>query len=205
MSEHFQLPRGEQHHPQGAHGGLTPPTLSDEHERTPGVLHESEAFDFRLVIWVGVGLTVVGILTHFVVGGLLGGLEKRHTVPPLAVSELAKEDAERPLGQRVDNMPVPHLEGIERESSLLEILTDNGEKQRFFTSVDVRVQIGSNEKARLFELGEGQRVTLAYFAPGGAGGGLGVVTSITSPAEGGIVNRKEPGADLPDVSQTLNG
>jgi hypothetical protein len=155
------------------------------------------------VVWVGVGLTVIGIVVHFVVGGLLSGMEKRHTVPSAALSELAKEDAERPLGQRVDNMPVPHLEGVERESSLLDILTDNGEKQRFVTSVDVRVQVGKNEQARLFELREGQRVTLAYYNPGGAGGGLGVVTSITSPPV--QANRKEPGADLPDVSQTLNG
>jgi hypothetical protein len=203
MSEHIQLP-SEGHQPsESSLRGLTPPAPGEAHERTPGVLHESEVFDFRLVIWVGVGLTVVGLITHFVVGGLLGGLEKRHTVPSASVSELAKEDADRPLGQRVDNMPVPHLEGVERESSLLDILTDNGEKQRFFTSVDVRVQIGENEKAGLFELREGQHVTLAYYLPGGAGGGLGVVTSITSPPV--KADRKEPGADLLDVSRTLDG
>ncbi|HEY7327223.1 MAG TPA: hypothetical protein VH592_06280 [Gemmataceae bacterium] len=203
MSEHIQLPSGGHQHPHGVPGQPTFSTHGEEHERTPGVLHESTAFDFRLILWVGVGLTAVGIITHFVVGGLLGGLEKKHTVLPSAVSELAKEDAERPLGQRVDNMPVPHLEGVERESSLLDILTDNGEKHRFFTSVDVRVQIGKNQNAGLFELREGQRVTLAYYMPGGAGGGLGVVTSITSPPVG--ANRKEPGVDLPDVSRTLNG
>jgi hypothetical protein len=117
MSEHVQLPGGGHQPSEGALGGRTPPAQGEEHERTPGVLHESEAFDFRLIVWVGVGLAVTGILVQIVVWGVLGGLEKKHTVPSAAVSELAKEDAERPLGQRVDHMPAPHLEGIERESS----------------------------------------------------------------------------------------
>ena len=101
----------------------------EEHERTPGVLHESEAFDFRLIIWVGVGLAVTGIIVQIVVLGVLGGLEKKHTVPSAAVSELAKEDAERPLGQRVDNVPGPHLEGIERESSSIAAARQRAEVQ----------------------------------------------------------------------------
>jgi hypothetical protein len=175
---------------------------SEEHERTPGVSHESEAFDFRLILWVGVGLAAVGLAVHIVVWWLLGGLEKFNAMPTGRVSELALDEATRPLGQRVDNVPGPHLEGIERESSLLVLRTEDGEEKRFYTSVDVRVRI-DKEKTRLFELREGQRVTIAYYLPGGAAGGLGVVTSVTHPAVQGELKKSEP--ELPEVSRTLNG
>lgn len=89
---------------------------SEEHERTPGVSHEGEAFAFRLIIWLGAGLAGIIVGVQFIVSGLLGGLEKHHASPPASVSELAKEDAERPLDQRVESVPAPRLEGIERES-----------------------------------------------------------------------------------------
>lgn len=195
MSEHIQPA------PDRRDAGPTPPVI--EHERTPGVAHESEAFDFRLILWVGAGLIAFGVVLQVALWLLLGGFEKHHTVAPDLVSEMAKEDADRPLGQRVDNVPGPHLEGIERESSLLEILTENGEKHRFFTAVDLSVRIGKNDKARLSELREGQRITLSYFMPGGARGGLGVVTSVTSPPV--EAEQKKPKPELPDVSRTLNG
>lgn len=178
-------------------------TQREEHERTPGVFHESEAFDFRLILWVGIGLAVFAVIIHFALAGLLGGFEEYHSVPPGRVPELTREDASQPLSQRVDSLPAPHLEGIERESSLIEILTENGEKQRFYTSVDVRVRIANDEKARLFELRQGQRVTISYYLPGGTGGGLGVVTSVTSPPL--KVERKKAESELPDASRTLNG
>lgn len=195
MSEHIQPA------PDRRDAGPTPPVI--EHERTPGVAHESEAFDFRLILWVAGGLIAFGVVLQIALWGLLGSFEKRHTVAPELVSEMAKEDAERSLGQRVDNVPGPRLEGIERDSSLLEILTDNGEKHRFFTAIELHVRIGKNEKARLFELQEGQRVTLSYYMPGGARGGLGIVTSVTSPPVEAEQRKPEP--ELPDVSRTLNG
>jgi hypothetical protein len=97
------------------------PPPSEEHERTPGVSHESEAFDFRLIIWIGVGLAALCLLIQIALWWLLGGIEKRHAVRPGTVSELAKEDAQRPLGQRVDSIPGPHLEGMERKSDLSKI------------------------------------------------------------------------------------
>lgn len=195
MSEHIQPA------PDRRDAGPTPPAV--EHERTPGVAHESEAFNFWLIVWVGAGLAAICLIVQIALWGLLGSFERRHTVPPESVAALAKEDADRPLGQRVDNVPGPHLEGIERESSLLELLTENGEKHRFFTSVELRVRIGKNEKARLSELREGQRVTLVYYMPGGARGGLGVVTSVTSPPV--EAEQKKPGPELPDVTRTVNG
>src|SRR5262249_14956176 len=120
----------------------------EESERTPGVSHESEAFHFRLVLRVGVGLAAIVIGVQIVLWWLLGGLEKCNTVPAGRVSELAEDEATRPLGQRVDNVPAPHLEGIERESSLFVIRTGDGEEKRFYTSVDIHVII-DNEKARL--------------------------------------------------------
>lgn len=196
MSEHIQQA------PSSAPGGMTPSSPHAEHERTPGVLHESLKFDFRLIIWVGIGLAIVGLVIHFGVGFLLGGLQKYNEKPAGSVSELALEDSSQSLGQRVDKMPTPHLEGIERVSSILIVRTEDGEKKRFITSLDLRVRIGSNENAPLFELREGQPVTLAYFMPGGVGGGLGVVTSITSPQ--GEAGQKKVGPELPDVTRTLN-
>jgi hypothetical protein len=179
------------------------PAPPEEHERTPGVLHESEAFAFGLVIKVGIGLAVFIAIVQVVLVGLLGGFEKQHTVPPERISELTREDTARPLNQRVDKVPAPHLEGIERQSSLLEIRTEDGAKQRFVTSADVRVRAGKNDKARLFELRDGQRVTISYYVPGGDGGGIGVVTSVTSPPM--KAEQKKAEAELPDASRTLNG
>lgn len=196
MSEHIQ----EQ--PTNAPSGIPPLAHPGEHERTPGVYHESLKFDFRLIIWVGVGLAIVALVLHFVVGALLGGLKKFNDMPAGSVSELALDDASQPLGQRVDRMPPPHLEGIERESSLLIVRTDDGEKKRFITSLDLRVRIGSKENAPLFELRTGQSVTLAYFMPGGVGGGLGVVSSITSPPV--EAEHRKVGPELPEVLRTLN-
>jgi hypothetical protein len=196
MSEHMQ-PAPESHL-----GQLAPTPRSEEHEQTPGVSHESAAFDFRLIIWVGLGLVAVGLAVHIVLWWLLGGLEKFNAVPAGRVSELAEDEATRPLGQRVDNVPAPHLEGIERESSLFVLRTEDGEEKRFYTSVDVHVRI-DNEKARLFDLHEGQRVTIAYFMPGGAGGAFGIVTSVTSPSVKDELKKPDP--ELPEASRTLNG
>lgn len=179
------------------------PVPPEEHERTPGVLHESEAFAFGLIVKVGIGLAVVAAIAQLVIAWLLGSFERSHTVPPDRIPELVKEDAAQLLNQRIDKVPAPHLEGIERQSSLLEIRTEDGARQRFVTSVDVRVAIGKNEKARLFELREGQRVTISYYMPGGDGGGLGVVTSITSPPVG--AEQKKAESELPDASRTLDG
>jgi hypothetical protein len=203
MSEHIRPPSGGRQPPEQTLGGLTPPAQREEHERTPGVSHESEAFAFGLVIKVGIGLAVSVAIVQVVLIGLLGALERHHTVPPERVSELTREDAAQPLNQRVGRVPAPHLEGIERQSSLLEIRSEDGVRQRFVTSVDVRVRIGKNEKARLFELREGQRVTISYYMPGGDGGGIGVVTSVTSPPV--KAEQKKAGPEVPDASRTLNG
>ncbi|MGH7172410.1 MAG: hypothetical protein ACRELF_04455 [Gemmataceae bacterium] len=90
---------------------------TEAHEHTPGVAHESEVFDFRLILWVGAGLVVTAVIVQVVVWWLFGSLEKHNTVPPGSVSELAKEDATLPFEQRLDKVPAPHLEGIERENN----------------------------------------------------------------------------------------
>ncbi|HTU21426.1 MAG TPA: hypothetical protein VMG10_25540 [Gemmataceae bacterium] len=195
MSEHIQP----------APDSPAPPAAvaeAERHEKTPGVAYERERFDFRLILRVGAGLAVTVLIVQVIVWWLFGGLEEHNRVPAGRVSELAKEDAARPFDQRLDNVPAPHLEGIEPESSLLEVRTEAGEKLRFYTSIDVRVRIGENKKARLFDLREGQRVTLTYYTPDGVGSGLGVVTSVTSPPRNAEQKRPEP--DLPNVSRTFN-
>src|SRR5262249_18878888 len=129
-------------------------------------------------------------------------LEKSDTLPAGSMSTLALDDARRPLGQRLDTMPPPHLEGIERESSLVILRVDEGKEERFFVAPNVRVRIDETEKARLFELREGQQVTVAYDMPGGVAGGLGVVTSVTSPP---VKAEKRAEPELPDVTRTLTG
>src|SRR5579864_650561 len=66
MSEHIQP--APEWRPEASREHARP----EEHERTPGVSHESEAFNFRLVISVGVGLAVVAVLIHVAVWFLLG-------------------------------------------------------------------------------------------------------------------------------------
>lgn len=196
MSEHIQpapTPHAVPHAPASVEG----------HEHTPGVAYERDWFDFRMIAWVGVGLVVTAVVLHVVVWWLLGGLKEVNAVPAGSISQLALEDAAKPLGERMDHVPAPHLEGIERESSRIILRTENGEEKPFFGSPEIRVQIGKNDKANLFELREGQRVTLTYYLPGGVGGALGVVTSVTSPPMD--AEQKKAEAELPDVSRTING
>src|SRR5262245_32218019 len=170
--------------------------------RTPGVSYEREGFNFPLIIKVGVGLAVMAVVIHLVVWWLLRGLEKADTQPAGSMSTLALDDAKRPLGQRLDNVPPPHLEGIERERSLFILRVDEGKEERFFVAPNVRVRIGETEKARLFELREGQQVTVAYHMPGGVAGGIGVVNSVTSPP---VKAEKKAEPELPDDTRTLTG
>jgi hypothetical protein len=171
-----------------------------EPERTPGVSHEKTEFSMRLVLWVGFGLFVTGVVIHFAVAGLLALDEKRNLPPPGSESSLALEDANRPLGQRLLDVPAPHLEGIERETSLLVLRVGEQDERRFFVGPAARVRIGDNTNARLFELREGQEVTITYHMPGGVDGGFGVVMSVTSPPE---KSRKNIEQELPQATQTL--
>lgn len=196
MSEHIQ-PAPTPH----GHAGSA--SSVEEHTKTPGVSHESEGFDLGLVVKVGIALAATALLVHLMVWWYMTELEKYNAQPSGELSVLALEDAQRPLADRLDNVPQPHLEGIERESSLLEIRTEKGEEKRFYAAMDIHVRIGDNEKARLFELREGQRVTLSYRMPGGVGGDVGVVTAIVSPPS--KANEKSVHSQLPDAMRTLNG
>jgi hypothetical protein len=173
------------------------------HVRTPGVSRESEWFNFALIIKVGIGLAVTAAIIHVVVWWLLGALDKLNTLSVGSMSTLAQDDATRPLGQRLDNVPQPLLEGLERESSLLVLRTGEGEEQRFFVAPNVHVQIDKKKDARLFELREGQRVTIAYHVPGGVAGGIGVVNTMTSPPPEKAENKAD--TELPDATRTLTG
>lgn len=192
MSEHIQQAPG----PHAAHPS------AEVHERTPGVTRESEWFNFWLIVKVGIGLAVVAVVIQVAVWYLLHGLEKANTPPAGALSSLALDDARRTLGQRLDNVPPPHLEGIERESSLLILRVDEDKEERFYVALDVKVRLGEKEGARLFELREGQRVTISYHMPGGVAGGIGVVTSVTSPPVKADT-KAEP--ELPNATRTLTG
>ncbi|HWG43990.1 MAG TPA: hypothetical protein VN688_14525 [Gemmataceae bacterium] len=195
MSEHIQRDLGP--HPA--------PVAVETPERTPGVAHERGEFNLRLVVYVGLGLIVTAITVHLLVWWLLRGYEMRHKAPLEGESSLALDDANRPLGERLLNVPPPHLEGIERESTLLILRGDKGEEQQFFVAENVRVRIKDKDKdeyrtARLFELREGQEVTITYHLPGGVAGGLGVVTSATTPP---LKTDREAGPELPGTAQRL--
>jgi hypothetical protein len=191
MSEHIQQAPG----PHAA----SPAT--EAHEHTPGVSRESDYFDFGLIVKVGIGLAVVAVVIQVAVWYLMHGLEKRNTQPVGAVSSLALDDARRSLGERLDNVPPPHLEGFERESSQLILRVDEDREEHFYVALDVKVRLGEKD-ARLFELREGQAVTVAYHMPGGVAGGIGVVTSVTSPP---VKNDNKAQPELPEVTRTLTG
>lgn len=190
MSEHIQQAPG----PHAA-----PPT-AEAHEGTPGVSRESDWFNFWLIVKVGLGLAVTAAFIQVSVWYLLHGLKKIETQPVGTESSLALDDARRPLGQRLDNVPPPLLEGIERESSQLILLVDEDKEERFYVASDVKVHLGEKENARLFELREEQRVTVAYHMPGGVAGGIGVVTSVTSPP---VKSDTKTEPELPDATRTL--
>ena len=193
MSEHIQ-PAPSPHAAPGAHA-------TAEAERTPGVAHESLEFNFRLVVGVGVGLAITGVVIHVVVWWLMRGFERAHELPGGSISLLALEDANRALGERLQDVPEPHLEGIERESSLLILRVGDSEERRFFIAPNVIVRRGK-EAIRLFELQEGERVCVTYHLPGGAAGGIAVATSVTTPPpEAG----KEKREGLPHESHVLTG
>ena len=194
MSEHIQ-PAPTPH--------AAPTIAAQTHERTPGVQHEREGFNFRLVIGVGIGLVVTAVVVHLAVWWLFRGLEQKNALPNEGASDLALEDAARPIGERLENVPAPHLEGIERDSSILVVRNSKGEEKRFFVSFTVNVHI-DNHPARLFDLREGQRVTATYFMPNGVGGAIGVVTAVTSPPPEKSSKNTDT-AGLPDVTQTVDG
>jgi hypothetical protein len=173
-----------------------------EPERTPGVSHEKSEFSMRLVLWVGFGLIATAAVIHVAVWGLFVRDMKRELPPPGSESSLALEDASRPLGQRLNDVPGPHLEGIERSSSLLVLRVGPHEDRRFYAGPEVRVHIGGNPNARLFELREGQEVTITYNLAGGAEGGLAVVSSVTSPP--GQFRKNDERQSLRET-QTLTG
>lgn len=168
-------------------------------ERTLGVSYEKSGFDFRLILWVGVGLIVTGGFIHLAVWWLLVHHEIPNAPPPEGESSLALDDAGRPLGQRLLDVPPPHVEGIERESSVLILRTGASGEQRFYVAPDVHVRI-DDKPARLFELREGRAVTITYHLPGGVAGGLGVVTSVRSPP---VKSAAETVHELPDATQTM--
>jgi len=170
MSEHIQPPPD----PHSA------PIAAALPERTPGVSYEKSGFDFWLILGVGFGLIVTVVVLQLAVRWLLVHYEIPNAPPLLGESSLGLDDARRPLGQRLLDVPPPHLEGIERESSLLILRTGESEQQRFYVAPNIHVSI-QDRTARLFELREGQAVTITYQMPGGAAGGLGVATSVRSP------------------------
>ena len=189
MSEHIQ-PSPDPH---PAPGAATLP------ERTPGVSYEKGGFDFRLILRLGFGLIVTVVVVHLAVWWLLVHYEIPNAPPLEGESSLGLDDARRPLGQRLLDVPPPHLEGIERESSLLILRTGESEQQRFYVAPNIHVSI-KDRIARLFELREGQAVTITYHMPGGVAGGFGVATSIRSPP---VKSTAETAHELPDATRML--
>ena len=123
-------------------------------ERTPGVSYEKSGFDFWLILRVGFGLIVTVVVLHLAVWWLLVQYEIPSAPPLEGESSLGLNNARRPLGQRLLDVPPPHLEGIERQSSLLILRTSESEEQRFYVAPSIHVSI-KDRPARLFELREG--------------------------------------------------
>jgi hypothetical protein len=192
MSEHIQPAPG-------THPSPHAPAAETEAERTPGVAHEKSEFSLRLVLWTGFGLIVTAVIVHVAVWAVFVRDIKSNQLPPGSEPSLAVEDANRPLEERLLDVPPPHLEGIEPESSLLVLRVGEHEDRRFVVGPDTRVRIDKKEKARLFELREGQQVTITYYMPAGANG-FGIVTSVISPPD---KSAKQNEHALPGAMHTL--
>lgn len=193
MSEHIQ-PAPLPHVGSGAHAAA-------EAERTPGVAHENLGFNFRLIVRVGIGLVITAVIIHIVVWWMMRDLERAHELPGGSLSTLALEDANRTLDERLQDVRSPHLEGIERESSLLILRVGENEERRFFIAPNVIVR-RDEKPIRLFELQEGERVSVTYHLPGGTAGGIGVATSVTTPPQKG---GKEKAESLAHESHVFTG
>ena len=170
MSEHIQ-PSADPH---------PAPVAAAIPERTPGVSYEKSGFDFWLILRLGLGLIVTVVVLQLAVWWLLVHYEIPNAPPLLGESSLGLDDARRPLGQRLLDVPPPHLEGIERD----EQPAHPAHRRKRAAEVLRRPEYPRQHQgrtARLFELREGQAVTITYHMPGGAAGGLGVATSVRSP------------------------
>ena len=78
-----------------------------------------------------------------------------------------------------------------------------GARKNGFTPPRMSVSVSATRRKRqLFELREGQRVTITYYMPGGVGGGLGVATAVTSPPTK-VRARGNPHGELPEAARTL--
>jgi hypothetical protein len=168
-------------------------------ESTPGVAHEQTCFDLRLILCVGVGLIVTGVVVHVAVWGLLVYYQIPNAPAPVSESSLSLDDARQPLSRRLLDVPPPLVEGVERDSSLLILRTDQNKEQRFYAAPKIYVLI-KDRPASLFELREGQPVTITYHMPGGVAGGLGVATSVRSPPGN---SAEESASELPDAARML--
>jgi hypothetical protein len=156
------------------------PVAATDPERTPGVSCEKSGFDFWLILRVGLALIVTVVVVQLAVWWLLVHYEIPSAPMLEGESSLALDGARLPLGKRLLDLPPPHLEGIERGNSLLVLRTSLGEQQTFSVASNVHVLI-KDSTASLFELREGQAVTITYHVPGEVASELGVATSIRSP------------------------
>ena len=118
-------------------------------ERTPGVSYEKSGFDFWLILRLGFGLIVTVVVLQLAVRWLLVHYEIPNAPPLSGESSLGLDDARRPLGQRLLDVPPPHLEGIERESSLLILRTGESEQQRFYVAPNIHVSIKGKARSPL--------------------------------------------------------
>jgi hypothetical protein len=174
--------------------------LEGEIERTPGVSYEREEFSLRLILWVGLGLAAFVILVVGAVSLLDRGFEKLRGDTAPKSSTLAVEDSDRTLAQRLGSVPGPHLEGIERESSILSVRMKDGEIKRFVAGPHIRVNIGNNSNARLFDLREDSVVSLTYYVPSGVSGGEGIAIFVAAPSH----ERTGTSHELPEAAVALS-
>jgi hypothetical protein len=78
----------------------------------PDVAHEHSDVNVRGILGLGLGLAIVGAVVHVVVWGVFTGLGDRDERENPVTFPLAAEDNGRPLGERVDGIPAPRLEGL---------------------------------------------------------------------------------------------
>ena len=200
MSEHIQSPSGGRQPPERALGGLTPPAQREEHNALRASSMRAKRSISGSLSRSASAWPLSPPSSYFTVAGLLGGLEKYHTVPPGRVSELMSEDAAQPLNERVETMCRRRISKASNDRAACSKSAPKTARESGFAHPSMSASASEEPKARTVRAAEGQIVTVSYYMPGGAGGGLGVVTSVTSPPLKS--ERKKPSSELPEVSQT---
>jgi hypothetical protein len=89
---------------------------SPEVNGVPQAVHDDSDLNARAILWLAGGLFTFVLAVLVVVGGIFRYFGEREDRRDRDALPMAREDAARPVEERVKSIPVPRLEAIEPES-----------------------------------------------------------------------------------------